>query len=166
MRVLSVLILLLTSVAAFGQQAAEPCPNMVYPVNRPTNKPPVPPSAWRAPQAAVVWVDLTVDNHGNVKSPAVAISGGKDADEAVLKAVRNWSFQPAMCGLQPVETRIHIKVNLEVGKPGTGQALRRDHHDAGQECRGRALLCRIRLLESSRLHYGRRFTVLMAAPDA
>lgn len=117
----SVLILLLFSSAlALAQQASpNPCANMTYPVNRPANRPPVPPTAWHSPKAAVVWVDLTVDDHGNVKYPSIAISGGKDADDAVLKAVRDWTFQPAMCGIQPVETRIHIKMNLGVGKPGT-----------------------------------------------
>jgi TonB family protein len=116
----SILILLFSSALAFAQQLPpQPCANMTYPVNRPTNRPPVPPASWRSPQVAVVWVDLTVDDHGNVKDPAIAISGGKDADEAVLKAVRSWTFQPAMCGFRPVETRIHIKINLGVGKPGS-----------------------------------------------
>ena len=120
MRHLALLMLLATTVLAVAQNTPAPaCANMSYPVNRPTNRPPVPPSTWRSPQSAVVWLDLTVDARGNVKEPAIAISGGKDADEAVLKAVRQWSFQPAMFGIQPVETRIHIKVNLGVGKPGS-----------------------------------------------
>jgi TonB family protein len=103
-----------------GQQPEKPtCANMAYPVNRATNKPPIPPSSWRTARTEVIWVDLTVDTRGNVKDPSVSISGGADADEAVLKAVREWTFQPAMCGLQPVETRIHIKMNLGVGKPGS-----------------------------------------------
>jgi len=115
-----VIILLFSLAMAFGQQVPpQPCANMTYPVNRPTNRPPVPPASWRSPQAAIVWVDLTVDTYGNVKDPVIGISGGKDADEAVLKAIRTWTFHPAICGIQPVETRIHIKMNLGVGKPGT-----------------------------------------------
>ncbi|MDR3762825.1 MAG: TonB family protein [Acidobacteriota bacterium] len=125
MRILAVGLLLFASAASaqlappHAQTPAEPCSNMIYPVNQPTNRPPVPPATWRAPQSAVVWVDLTVDNRGNVKDPVIAVSGGKEADEAVLKAVRHWTFRPAVCGIQPVETRIHIKLNLAVGKPGS-----------------------------------------------
>lgn len=115
----SVTVLLFASVLAFAQHvAAQTCANMTYPVNRATNQPPVPPTSWRSPQVSVVWVDVTVDTRGHVKDPAIAVSGGKDADEAVLNAVRNWSFQPAVCGIQPVETRIHIKMKLGVRQPG------------------------------------------------
>jgi len=102
-----------------AQDPAQPCSYMTYPVNHPTNKPPLPPSGWRSEQSAVVLVDVTVDQHGYVKDPAIAISGGEVADAAVLKAVSKWTFQPAMCGLRPVETRIHLKINLGVGKHGT-----------------------------------------------
>ena len=121
---LFLIVLLVCSSAAMAQlapatPAAPACSYMTYPVNRPTNKAPLPPASWHTAQSAVVWVDVTVDVRGYVKNPAISISGGEAADAAVLKAVREWTFQPAMCGLQPVETRIHLKLNLGVGKPGT-----------------------------------------------
>jgi TonB family protein len=103
--------------AAYGQKpATATCENPTYPINRFTNKPPVPPSNWKPPQSAVVGVDLTIDEKGSVRDAVVVFSGGKDADDAVLKAVRNWAYSPAMCGVTPVETKIHVKINLQLGK--------------------------------------------------
>jgi TonB family protein len=102
---------------AYGQNPGiAPCENPTYPINRVTNKPPIPPSNWKAPQGAVVGVDLTIDEKGSVRDAVVVFSGGKDADAAVLNAVRNWAYSPAMCGVTPVETRIHVKINLQLGK--------------------------------------------------
>ncbi len=122
MRKLYVLIVLLLSFAAAQGQnpGGAPCENPKYPVNRITNKPPVPPADWRAPQSAVVGVDLTIDTNGKVKNAVVVYSGGKDVDESVLQAVRNWAYVPAMCGTTPVEMTIHVKMNLvgrEKSKP-------------------------------------------------
>jgi TonB family protein len=113
---LSVAMILLSALAALGQTASRPCENPKYPVNRITNKPPVPPASWRAPQSAVVELDLTVDESGNVANAVVVSSAGKDADASVLKTVRTWSYQPAMCGMKPVEMKIHVKINLQLGK--------------------------------------------------
>ena len=111
------MILLLSVLAAQGQSGASaPCENPKYPINNITNKPPVPPASWRAPQSAVVGVDLTIDTNGNVETAEVVSSGGKDADDAVLKAVRNWTYLPAMCGSQPVQIKIRVKVTLQLGK--------------------------------------------------
>ena len=118
MRTLCTLTLLLVLTAAMhGQKyGIAPCENPTYPINSVTNKPPIPPSNWKAPQSAVVGVDLTIDEKGSVRAAVVVFSGGKDADDAVLKAVRNWAYSPAMCGVTPVETKIHVKINLQLGK--------------------------------------------------
>ena len=114
---LSVVMMLLFVAALQGQTGASgSCQNPTYPVNRITNKPPVPPATWRAPQSAVVELDLTVDPNGNVTKAVIVSSAGKEADDAVLKTVRTWSYQPAMCGLKPVEMTIHVKINLQLGK--------------------------------------------------
>jgi len=112
---LPVAVLLLSAAVAQGQLASEPCVNPKYPVNRITNKPPVPPATWRAPQSAVVELDLTVEANGNVANAVIVTSAGKDADAEVLKTVRTWSYQPAMCGMKPVEMKIHVKINLQLG---------------------------------------------------
>jgi TonB family protein len=119
LRKLSVFLLpLLLLAAAQGQSSATaPCQTPRYPVPRITNKLPAPPSNWRAPQSAEVGLDLTIDRNGNVKGTAVIYSGGRDADEAILKTVRNWRYVPAMCDLTPVEMKIHVKFNLGVEKP-------------------------------------------------
>ena len=118
MRKLYTLILPLALIAvAYGQKSGiASCENPTYPINNVTNKPPVPPPNWRPPQNAVVGVDLTIDVKGRVKDAVVVYSGGKDADEAVLRAVRNWGYSPAMCGSTPVETKIHVRINLQLGK--------------------------------------------------
>jgi len=118
MRTLCTLTLLLVLTAAMhGQKyGIAPCENPTYPINSVTNKPPIPPSNWKAPQSEVVGVDLTIDEKGSVRAAVVVFSGGKDADDAVLKAIRNWAYSPAMCGGTPVETKIHVKINLQLGK--------------------------------------------------
>lgn len=114
--ILLVLFCLLLGAAQAQQAPNMPCRNVIYPVNRPGNKPPVPPTSWRPPKSAVVWVDLTIDTHGRVKDAVVTSSAGKEADDAVLKAVRQWTFDPARCDFTAVEMTIHAKVNLELGK--------------------------------------------------
>lgn len=113
-------LLLLFSIfvtVAQGQNPVNaPCNDLKYPVNGVSNKPPVPPSSWHTPQSAVVGADLTIDRRGSVKNAIIVISGGKEADDAVLKAVRNWTYSPAMCGFTAVEMTIHIKINLGLGK--------------------------------------------------
>jgi len=111
-----ILLLLLTAVA-YGQSRATPsCDNPTDPINGVTNRAPVPPSSWRAPHSAVVGADLTIDKQGKVKDAVIVNSGGKDADNAVLIAVRNWTYTPAMCGLTPTETTIHVRISLQVDK--------------------------------------------------
>jgi len=119
LRKLSTLLLLFVLMAvAHGQKSTVPsCENPTNPVNGFANKPPIPPSTWRAPRSAVVGLDLTIDTKGNVKDAVVIYSGGRDADNAVLEAVRSWTYTPAMCGSTPVETKIHVKINLQVGRP-------------------------------------------------
>ena len=118
MRKLYTLLLPLVLMAvAYGQKSAiAPCENPTNPITGFANKPPTPPSSWKAPRNAVVGLDLVIDTKGNVKDAVVVYSGGKDADDAVLEAVRNWTYSPAMCGLTPVETKIHVKINLQLGK--------------------------------------------------
>ena len=110
-------VLVATTSLAYGQkQADSPCEYPIYPVSRAGNKPPVPPSYWIAPQSAVVGVDVTVDPSGNVKDAVVVYSGGRDADDAVLQVIRKWTYSPAMCGSKPVQIKIHVKLNLQLGK--------------------------------------------------
>lgn len=117
MRTLCKLILPFVFLAgAVGQGSpAASCQNPTEPVNGVTNMPPVPPSSWHAPQSAVVGLDLTISANGKVKDAVVVYSGGRDADEAVLQAVRNWTYSPAMCGSKPVETKIRVQINLKLG---------------------------------------------------
>jgi TonB family protein len=103
---------------AYGQKSnPAPCDNPTYPVSRITNKAPVSPSTWKAPRSAVVDLDMIVDREGNVRDAVVVHSGGPDADDAVLKTVRTWGYVPAMCGATPVEMKVHVRINLRLGKP-------------------------------------------------
>lgn len=111
-----ILVLFLVAVANGQNRASTPCENPSYPVNSVTNRPPVPPSTWKPPQSAVIIVDLTIDKKGAVKDAVIVTSGGRDADDAVLKAVRNWTYSPAKCGFAPVEMTIRAKINLQLGK--------------------------------------------------
>lgn len=113
----TLLLPLVLMAVAYGQKSpVAPCENPTNPINGFGNKPPTPPSSWRAPRSAVVGLDLVIDTKGNVKDAVIVYSGGKDADDAVLEAVRSWTYSPAMCGFRPVETTIHVKINLQLGK--------------------------------------------------
>jgi TonB family protein len=111
-----VLAFFLLTAVAFGQGSAmKSCQSPTYPINSISNKPPIPPSSWRAPRSAIVGVDVTIDTKGKVKNAVVVSSGGNDADESVLQAVRDWTYTPATCGDVAFETMIHVKINLQVG---------------------------------------------------
>ena len=39
---------------------------------------------------------------------------GKDADTRAMEAVRQWRFTPAMCGIEPIEAKIQVQVDIHL----------------------------------------------------
>lgn len=62
-----------------------------------------------------VVVAVVVDNSGKVTSARVRTSSGsRDLDDAALKAVRKWKFQPAVRGGKKVKATALVPFNFEV----------------------------------------------------
>jgi TonB family protein len=59
-------------------------------------------------------LELTVDKKGRVKNLTVVESGGKDVDRQAMEAVRQWRFTPSMCGADPIEAKIQVKVYIRL----------------------------------------------------
>jgi TonB family protein len=51
---------------------------------------------------------------GRVKNLGVVDSGGKDVDRQAMEAVRQWRFAPSMCGADPIEAKIRVKVEIRL----------------------------------------------------
>lgn len=64
-----------------------------------------------APPARVILF-VTVQADGSVGDVAVAESGGTAFDEAAVRAVRQWRFEPARRGTEPVAARIRIPMRF------------------------------------------------------
>ncbi|NUP10469.1 MAG: TonB family protein [Polyangiaceae bacterium] len=60
-----------------------------------------------------VEVEVTLDEAGRVTSARVLASGGKDFDEEALKAVRTFTFAPAIKDGKPVASRFHVPLHFE-----------------------------------------------------
>lgn len=61
---------------------------------------------------ATVSVLVLVDSDGRVLSAEVRKSTGPDYNEAAIKAVQDWVFQPAQHGGQAVKTRVLIPIRF------------------------------------------------------
>ncbi len=81
-----------------------------------SNPPASPPDSWagRGPKSALTRLELTVDKKGRVKNPVVVQSGGKDVDKQAMEAVQRWRFTPAVCGTDPIETKIQVEIDIHL----------------------------------------------------
>ncbi len=66
---------------------------------------PYPPAAKRAAMSGTVVVDILVDEKGAPTQVDVIESAGKVLDDAVVKAVKGWRFEPATKDGVRVKTR-------------------------------------------------------------
>ena len=62
-----------------------------------------------------VSVTFVVDETGEVVDPKVMESAGKQIDDAVLSALRNWKYQPATKQGTPVKVKITFKQTFRAG---------------------------------------------------
>ena len=86
------------------------CPGVVRPP-RPVRQPgPVSPGTSRGRNQ--VAMRLVVGSDGKPAVVQVISDPNPDFDPAAVKAVRQWTFEPATCGGQPVETEIEVEMNF------------------------------------------------------
>ena len=62
-----------------------------------------------------VSVSFVVDERGEIVDPKVIESAGKQIDDAVLSAMRNWKYQPAQKQATPVKVKITFKQTFRAG---------------------------------------------------
>lgn len=78
-------------------------------------KPDYPPDARRQKQEGVVYLLVSIDARGRVEEVQVERSSGFELlDEAALKAVRQWEFEPARRGDTPVATRVRVPIRFKL----------------------------------------------------
>ena len=75
------------------------------------------------PQAAqlhrvqgIVVIDALVDTNGKVESMSV-VSGPAELQEAAMRSVRNWKYQPAQLNGQPIAVHTRVSVNFQLQLP-------------------------------------------------
>jgi TonB family protein len=86
------------------------CDNAQPPRLLSTVAPQYPDAERRNQQVGMVSVYVVVGTDGSLHNPAVARSAGRNFDTATLASVRQWRYQPAMCGSIPVPTETIIDV--------------------------------------------------------
>jgi periplasmic protein TonB len=74
------------------------------------------PDSWgrKGPRTAFTQLELMVDTKGKAHDPVVIRSGGDDVDKAAVEAVRRWRFKPATCGKDAIETKISIRLVINL----------------------------------------------------
>jgi len=55
-----------------------------------------------------------IDIDGTLKDLEIVKSASKLLDDAALEAVRNWRYQPYICGGNPVEVETMVSVNFRL----------------------------------------------------
>ncbi|HYZ88210.1 MAG TPA: energy transducer TonB, partial [Myxococcales bacterium] len=90
--------------SAFGQTA----PAITPPAAETKVHPVYPPDELASGKRVTVLVRVTVGVDGSVSNPEIIESGGPQFDAAVLNAIRQWKFRPAMQGNAPVAVRVRI----------------------------------------------------------
>lgn len=87
-----------------------------YPSKLPLNPPPLyPPEAYEKGQEGVVQLLVSVTGQGTVATLKVHRSSGVESlDQAALKAVRDWKFQPATYRGRPVVSKVLVPVGFQI----------------------------------------------------
>lgn len=87
-----------------------------YPSKLPLNPPPLyPTEAYEKGQEGVVQLLVSVTGQGTVATLKVHRSSGVESlDQAALKAVRDWKFQPATYRGRPVASKVLVPVGFQI----------------------------------------------------
>src|SRR5436190_24268480 len=105
------LAVVLTLSIVFGASAiarAQPGPEVHVspPVRLKHIDPEYPKSQLDSGKDVEVVLTLTLDAEGKIEKAEVAVSGGKDFDDAALAAIKEWEFSPATRDGKPVHSKI------------------------------------------------------------
>ena len=71
-------------------------------------------AARRTRQTGTIEIYALIDIDGTLKGLEIVKSASKLLDDAVLEAVRNWRYQPYICGGNPVEVETMVSVNFRL----------------------------------------------------
>lgn len=63
-----------------------------------------------------VFVDLTINEEGNVEAAVVRQSVRPDLDSAAVKATKQWKFAPTMLGGKPIKVTINQCLTFKLKK--------------------------------------------------
>jgi len=63
-----------------------------------------------------VWLIFIVDETGNVRRPRVEKSTNREFDDAALRAIRQWKFEPGEKDNRKVNTRVRLPLNFSLRK--------------------------------------------------
>jgi TonB family protein len=72
-----------------------------------------PPAAQLHRVQGLVVIDAVVDTNGKVASMNV-VSGPKELQDAAMRSVRNWKYQPAQLNGQPIPVHTQVTVNFQL----------------------------------------------------
>lgn len=86
------------------------CDNMSPPRELSTAAPHYPEAEWQNRREGVVSVYAVIGTDGAPQNLAIVRSAGRDFDAATLASVRQWRYQPAICGRKPVPSETIIDV--------------------------------------------------------
>jgi len=88
-----------------------------YPRYRSNPRPDYPPDALRMHQEGVVLLTVDVTAEGRVSNVTLKRSSGYNSlDQAAIRGVRGWTFDPARAGGLPVSSRVDVPVRFSLSK--------------------------------------------------
>lgn len=61
-----------------------------------------------------MFLHITVDDLGVVRSPTVDASPGPEFDKAAIDAIKKWTFEPAKLNGQPVAVLINVTIEFSL----------------------------------------------------
>jgi iron complex outermembrane receptor protein len=117
---------------ALAPDAAAPAPEAGAPEQAPAQSPPqliaprvlhsvaptYPPSHQTHGEHPTVVLKVTILADGSIADATVEHSAGEDFDQAAIAAVKQWKFEPARRGAEPIASRVGVAVHFELPELG------------------------------------------------
>lgn len=92
-------------------------PTLAFPAYRSNPAPAYPTQSRRHRQEGAVLLGVEVSSDGRATRVEVEVSSGHSLlDEAALKAVRRWRFEPARLGDRPVDSRVQVPIRFQLDR--------------------------------------------------